>query len=118
MIVLIAIVIAAAVLTIWFSAVHREMSSRAATVSRAEIQLTACRRNHLHTRGSTAEPATKTILTRSLDIYQQAVALYNQALLLPRNHVPAVLMGFRQIPPGESMSGAAPAARFAIRSFL
>ena len=83
--------------------VHRELQAKIDTVNSAKSQLTACRKNHMLTRDSSEEQDAKFILSRSLDIYNQSVILYNQTLLKPRNRIPAVLMGFRQMKEGESI---------------
>lgn len=83
--------------------VHRELKTKTDTVNSAKSQLTACRKNHMLTRDSSDEQATKSILFRSLDIYNQSVILYNQTLLKPRNRIPAILMGFRQMKEGGNI---------------
>ena len=84
-------------LMLWFLTVYRELRSKKDTVNSAENQLAACRKNHMLSSDSTDEQTTKPILSRSIDIYNQSVTLYNQALDRPWNRIPGFLMGFRQI---------------------
>lgn len=84
-------------LTLWFITVHHDLRNKADTVKRAENQLAACRKTHMLSDGSSDEQAARSILSRSMDIYNQSVKLYNQALIRPWNRVPGFLMGFRQI---------------------
>ena len=84
-------------LMLWFLTVYRELRSKKDTVNSAENQLAACRKNHMLSSGSSDEQAAKSILARSLDIYNQSVTLYNQTLNGPWNRIPGFLMGFRQI---------------------
>jgi hypothetical protein len=93
----IAVVSTVAFLTLWFIVVHRELQAKTDTVNSAESQLAICRKNHMLARDSSDEQAAKSILSRSTDIYNQSVALYNQTLLKPWNRIPGYLMGFRQI---------------------
>jgi len=84
-------------LTLWFMTVYRELRSRTDTVKSAENQLAECRKNHMLLSDSSDEQAAKSILSRSMDIYNQSVMLYNQTLNRPWNRIPGYLMGFRQI---------------------
>ncbi len=84
-------------LALWFLTVYRELRIKADTVKSAENQLAACRKNHMMSGGSSDEQTSKSILSRSMDIYNQSVTLYNQALNKPWNRIPGFFMGFRQI---------------------
>lgn len=84
-------------LILWFWVVHRELKAKINIVNSAENQLTACRKNHMHTKGGSEEQGAKSILSRSLDIHRQSVILYNRTLMKPWNYIPGLLMGFRQI---------------------
>ncbi len=89
-----------AFLALWFWVVHRELRAKIDTVKSAENQLASCRKNHLLARDSSDEQDAKSILNRSLDIYHQSVMLYNYTLQKTCNHIPGLLMGFRQIKAG------------------
>jgi hypothetical protein len=88
---------------LWFWVVRRELRFRTDIVKSAESQLAACRKKHLQARDGREEQDTKSILSRSLDIYRQSVMLYNQTLLKPWNRIPGFLLGFRPIKEGESI---------------
>lgn len=92
-----AIISTVAFLALWFRVVHIELRAKIDTVNSAENQLAACRKNHMLTRDSSEEQDAKSILSRSLDIYHQSIMLYNHTLQKPCNHIPGLLMGFRQI---------------------
>jgi len=77
--------------------VYRELRSKINTVKIAENQLAACRKKHMMSGSSSDEQAARSILSRSMDIYNQSVTLYNQALNRPWNRIPGYLMGFRSI---------------------
>lgn len=93
----VAVISSISFLTLWFMTVSRELRSKADTVNKADTQLAACRKNHMLSGGRYDEEAAKSILARSIDIYNQSVTLYNQALRKPWNRLPGYLMGFRQI---------------------
>ncbi len=99
----ISIISTAAFIVLWFWVVHRELRARTDTVNSAVSQLAACRKNHLQTRGGPEEQDSKSILSRSLDIYHQSVMLYNQTLLKPWNRIPGFLMGFQPMKEGENI---------------
>jgi len=84
-------------LALWFMTVYHELRSKTDTVKSAENQLAACRKNHMLLSDSSDEQSAKSILSRSMDIYNQSVMLYNQTLNRPWNRIPGYLMGFRQI---------------------
>jgi hypothetical protein len=87
----------AAFFTLWFWVVQRELRAKKDTVNSALSQLSSCRKKHVLAKNGPAEDEAQCILTRSRDIYLQAVTLYNQALQKPWNRVPGYLLGFRQI---------------------
>ena len=98
----VAVISTASFLVLWFCMVHRELRSKIDTLNSAQSQLAGCRKNHVQTMGSSGEQDAKSILIRSQDIYRQSVMLYNRTLHKPRNRIPALLMGFRQIKEGKN----------------
>jgi len=94
---LLALISTISFLALWFLMVYRELRSKTDIVKSAENQLAECRKNHMLSSDSTDEQAAKSILSRSMDIYNQSVILYNQALNKPWYRIPGYLMGFRQI---------------------
>jgi hypothetical protein len=90
-----------AFLALWFWVVRQELTTKKDTVKSARSQLTACRKKYLQARNGPEEIDAQGILTRSRDIYQQSVTLYNQTLRKPWNRIPGFLMGFREISKGD-----------------
>lgn len=81
-------------LFLWFREVRRIMRERMNTVESAAAQLDACQKRVMQT---AREPNAVAVLTRSEDIYRQAVDLYHRQLRKPWVWLPATLMGFRFI---------------------
>ena len=94
----IAIVCAAAFVVLWFREVRHVLRTQKSTVESAAGQLAVCREKAVT---GNVDPDTAAILERSENIYRQAVALYNDAVRKPWNSLPAMLMGFKEIPPKE-----------------
>ena len=95
---LVAIASVAVCLYLWFREVRRIMRERKSTVESAGSQLAACRRK---TFGVRYDPELAEIVARSESIYRQAVDHYQQAFRKPWIWGPAILMGFRSIPPED-----------------
>lgn len=95
-----AIISTALFLALWFWIVYRELRTKKDTVKSARSQLAACRKKHLEAMDSSEEQDAKSILSRSLDIYNQSVMLYNQTLQKPWNRIPGFLMGFHPMKEG------------------
>lgn len=81
-------------LLFWFRDVGRIMRKRASMVKSAEGQLKVSRRDAAQSPG---DPRRQAVLSRSQDIYLQAVELYNQEMRKLWIFLPARLMGFRRI---------------------
>ena len=92
---IIALVCAVAFVALWFREAHHVLRTRKSTVESAAGQLAVCREKAVN---GNADPDTAAILERSENIYRQAVILYNDAVGKPWNSLPAMLMGFKEIP--------------------
>lgn len=90
----IAVISTALCVFLWFREVRRILREQQSTVESAARQLTVCQEA---ARRAQASPETVAILSRSEDIYQQAVAIYNRTLQNPLYRLPANLMGFFSI---------------------
>ena len=97
---LIAVISTALCLFLWFRDVRRIMREKKSTVESARRQLAFHRERAAKAR-SAPEAA---VLERSESIYRQAVEHYNRTLHKPWIFPPAVLMGFRTIQNGGSVS--------------
>lgn len=97
LIVISAIAVASTVgmIALWFLTVGRELRRKRDTAQSAQSQYTAFRSGGC--RGVPCTEDAKAVLSRSRDIYAQAVTHYNQALHTPKNRMPAILMGFRSM---------------------
>ena len=79
---------------LWFRDVRRTMRERKSTVESAAAQLAVWKEKARIAQG---DPDAAAILTRSKDIYRQAVDIYNRTLREPWNYLPARLMVFHRI---------------------
>lgn len=79
---------------LWFRDVRRIMRERKSTVESAAGQLAVWREK---ARKAPGDPDAVAVLTRSEDIYRQAVDIYNKTLGKPWNYLPARLMGFHYV---------------------
>lgn len=82
----------------WFGKVQRIMGERKSNMEMAAGQLAACRRMTIAAR---YDPELAETLAHSESIYRQAEELYNRAFYRPWVWLPAVLIGFRPIPPED-----------------
>ena len=96
---IVAIISIAVCLFLWFRDVRRIMRERKSTVESAAGQLASSRKKAASVR---YDLELEKVVTRSESIYRQAVELYHQAFNKPWIWLPAILMGFRAIPPEES----------------
>ena len=85
-------------LYLWFREVRRIMRERKSTVESAAGQLASCRRKAA---GIRYDAELEKVIARSESIYRQATEHYQQAFRKPWIWLPAVLMGFRSIPPED-----------------
>ncbi|MEG2176978.1 MAG: hypothetical protein RRY97_08915 [Oscillibacter sp.] len=79
---------------LWFWAVYKELMGKRNTVKSAALQLAACRKKRLRAKNSIELADAQVVLDRSLDIYRQAVDIYNKTRQKPFDHIPGWLMGF------------------------
>ncbi|MEG1780965.1 MAG: hypothetical protein RR242_06635 [Clostridium sp.] len=86
-----------AFLLLWFRMVYREMIAKKIMVQSAKLQLDACHKKYKQAKGYSDRQSAKTVLNRSKDIYLQATGLYNTEFKKMKNHIPGLLMGFRQL---------------------
>ncbi len=91
---LIAVVNAAAFVTLWFWVVRRELYEKQKAVKAARCQLAAARQAYLRARDGPEEQDAGEIFIRSQSVYRQAAAFYNRARSRPWNIVPALVLGF------------------------
>ena len=82
-------------LFLWFLKVWRTMQDRRRTLDLAAMQMKIFQT-------MTNELKDEAVLTRSVDIYNQAVRLYQLALENPLNWLPAKLMGFHPVAEGSA----------------
>ncbi|MEG1594202.1 MAG: hypothetical protein RR350_07290 [Oscillibacter sp.] len=79
---------------LWFWVVYKELRGKRNTAESAALQLAACRKKRLRAKNSIELADAQAVLDRSLDIYHQAVDIYNKTRQKPLNHIPGWLMGF------------------------
>jgi len=91
---LIALVSSSLCVFLWFHEVRRVMLERCGTVKSAARQAALCRK-----KAAGGDAASKAVLQRTEDIYQQSLELYRQTRQKPWNRLPAALMGFPLTPP-------------------
>ena len=91
---LIAVIITALCIFLWFRDVRRIMKEQRSTVESARRQLASSRERTAKARD---DPDAAAVLERSENIYRQAVEHYNRTLRRPWVYPPAALMGFRMI---------------------
>lgn len=92
----IAVVSTAALITLWFWMIWRELREKEKAVDAARRQLAASRQQCLRARDGPEEAAAWDILSRSQSILAQAEKRYNDALKKPWNALPAWFFGFRK----------------------
>ena len=83
---------------LWFRNVSLIMQEPKKTMDSAARQLATVRSQEVSNR---YDPDLASRIRQSENIYQQAEKLYHQTLYNPKNYLPAVLMGYRPIPPEE-----------------
>ena len=92
---IIALISTTAFVVLWFREVRYVLTKRKSTVESAAGHLAVCREK---VSSGPADPDAAAVLARSESIYRQAVTLYNDAVWKPWNSLPAMLMGFKEIP--------------------
>ena len=81
-------------LVLWFREVRKVMSEKRSTVESAAGQYYACCQRMTD---DDSDAEVNAVCERSLRIYRQALDLYEEALAKPLYHLPARLMGFRNM---------------------
>ena len=82
----------------WFHKVQRIMQERKNSMESAAGQLASCRREVIAARYSVELTE---VMEHSESVYRQAEADYHKAFYKPWIWLPAILMGFRAIPPED-----------------
>ena len=83
---------------LWFRNVSRIMQEQKKTIDSAARQLATARSQEVSNR---YDPDLASHIRQAENIYRQAEKLYHQTLYNPKNYLPAVLMGYRPIPPED-----------------
>lgn len=84
-------------IALWFWVVRRELKMKQSIVEGAFRQLSASRTAQLQARikSESEQARAQIILSRSQDVYLQAMCHYNKALKHPLCYFPGLLMGYR-----------------------
>ena len=90
---LVAVVVAAGLITLWLFDARRVLREKCSTVESAAGQLAVCRKK-LREHGGASEYAQ--VLDRSESIYRQAAENYNSALKKPWLYLPGKLLGYHK----------------------
>lgn len=84
----------AALVWLWFYTVKKELSKKLFAVETAEEQFNAAKIKLKKTKDTSNFQPAQEIFTRSRNIYQQTISLYNQSLSKPLYKIPAFFLGF------------------------
>ncbi len=94
---IIAGIIAAVLIFLWFRRVYQSLSKKRQSVECARRQLASNRKKHMRIKDGYNSERGQELITKSVDIYRQNVSSYNLTLKKPLNIIPGYLMGFRKL---------------------